>query len=309
MAASRGPGPEAGLPELLAVHSAGHVERLLATAAGESYPDAPHDVYVCRASAAAARIGAGGLVDATLAVLRGEVANAFALIRPPGHHCTPDGPMGFCLLNNVAIAARAAQAHGAARILIVDWDVHHGNGTQQVFLDDPSVLFFSVHGHLGGRFYPGTGAPTEVGEGAGKGYSVNLGWSELKNGDADHLYALERLLLPVAKAFAPDLVLVSCGFDAGLGDPLGKSTVTPEGFAAMLRMLLPLAAGRVVLALEGGYNLSTIAYSAEACLQTLLGLPCDPPEDSPVKESTTKAVAEAIEIQQQFWPVLHQPPH
>eukprot|EP00668_Euglena_longa_P002124 GGOE01002463.1.p1 GENE.GGOE01002463.1~~GGOE01002463.1.p1 ORF type:complete len:444 (-),score=79.29 GGOE01002463.1:258-1556(-) len=296
---------EASMTELEAVHSAQHVELTLATAGGEPYPDAPHDVYFCSASASAARTAAGTLIDLTLAVLRGEVANAFAVIRPPGHHCTPDRPMGFCLFNNVAVAVRAAQAHGAQRVLVVDWDIHHGNGTQAAFTGDPSVLFFSVHAHFGGRFYPGSGAPTEVGEGEGKGFTINLGWNSHKNGDADYIHAFERLLLPIATRFAPDLVLVSCGFDAGLGDPLGKNCVTPEGFAHLLRLLLPLAGGRIILALEGGYNLSTIMYSSEACLRTLLGLPVDDVEEpSAVKDSTRQLVQEARDIQSSFWPGL-----
>jgi histone deacetylase 6 len=257
---------EATPEELQAVHSAEHLERVTATAQWPGMRIDP-DTYANRQSARAARLAAGGLVELTTLVVRGELENGFALVRPPGHHAEANRAMGFCLFNNVALAARAAQRLGARRALIVDWDVHHGNGTEHIFYEDPEVLYFSIHQF---PLFPGTGRVAEVGEGHGLGHNVNIPWPP-GMGDGDYLAAFDRVLLPIAREFGPDLVLVSAGFDAGVGDPLGSMEVTPAGFAQMTARLQELAQGRLVLTLEGGYNLQTLALSSEACTRVLLG--------------------------------------
>lgn len=263
----RVPARESTPEELARVHTLSHIAVIEETAT-EDFRQLDPDTYASRDSALAARLAAGGLTDLALEVLRGDLDNGFALLRPPGHHAEADRAMGFCFYNNVAVAARAVQAAGAARkVLVVDWDLHHGNGTQHTFWEDPSVLYFSTHQF---PFYPGTGAVDEVGAGAGRGFTVNVPWPG-GMGDPEYIAAFDRVLLPIARDFAPDLTLVSAGFDAADGDPLGSMRLSPGGFAAMTSRLLSLSDGRVVLALEGGYNLDAISLSAAACLRVLLG--------------------------------------
>jgi len=188
-------------------------------------------------------------------------------LRPPGHHAEADAAMGFCLFNNVAIAAKAALSAGARRVLIVDWDLHHGNGTQNTFWNDPRVVYFSTHEW---PLYPGTGASDETGAEDARGRTINLPWPP-GMGDAEYLAAFDEILMPVARQYEPDLVIVSCGFDAALGDLLGRMRISPDGYALMTSRLLSLARGRIVLALEGGYRLDAIAQSAAACVKVLQG--------------------------------------
>ena len=297
------PAREATRDELLAVHTSRLISELDATA-GRPYTSLDPDTYASPGSALAARLAAGGLVDLTLGVLRGELRNGLALLRPPGHHAEADRAMGFCLFNNVAVAARAAQGDAAkaepARILIVDWDVHHGNGTQDTFYDDASVLYFSTHQW---PFYPGTGAIEETGASSAAGRTINVGWPAGR-GDADHLAVFDDLLLPVAREFAPDLVLVSCGFDAARGDLLGQQLVSPGGYAAMTSRLQSLAGGKLILALEGGYALDAIAASAAACLQALLGDAGEEPDAGVPSPEARQVIAEARETQRPFWRAL-----
>jgi len=283
------PAREIADDELARVHTLAHI-RAIDETAGEDFRQLDPDTYTSRDSALAARLAAGGLTDLSLAVLRGDLANGFALLRPPGHHAEADRAMGFCLYNNVAVAARAVQAGGAApKVLIVDWDLHHGNGTQHTFWEDPSVLYLSTHQF---PFYPGTGAIDEIGAGAGRGFTVNVPWPG-GMGDPEYLAAFDRVLLPIARDFAPDLTLVSAGFDAADGDPLGSMRLSPAGYAAMTSRLLSLSKGRVVLALEGGYNLDAISRSAAACLRVLLGE--DPPAlDLAAPRPTALRVLEAV---------------
>ncbi len=284
----RVPAREATREELAAIHTAAHIAAVDATA-DAGFVQLDPDTYACRDSALAARLAAGGLVDLCAAVAAGHLSNGFALLRPPGHHAEAERAMGFCLFNNVAVAARALQRGGTRRILIVDWDLHHGNGTQKNFWEDPDVFYFSTHQF---PFYPGTGAIDETGGGAGPGTTVNVPWPG-GMGDAEYLAAFDRVLLPAAHDFRPDLVLVSAGFDAAEGDPLGAMRVSPAGYARMTARLSTLAGGRLVLALEGGYDLEAIARSAAACLRVLLGEDapaCDAGEPSPAAAAILDAV-------------------
>jgi len=208
----------------------------------------------------AAQYAVGGALNAVDAVCLGKNKNAFCLVRPPGHHATPDKGMGFCVFNNIAIAARHAQArHGISRVLIVDWDVHHGNGTQDIFYKDASVFYFSLHQW---PLYPGTGAASEIGAGPGLGTTMNAPLPE-GAGRREVFHALELGLLPAMENFKPEMVLISAGFDSRIDDPLGGMALTDEDFADMTRMMLQLAdqyaAGRLVSVLEGGYNLGGLA--------------------------------------------------
>jgi len=229
------------------------------------------DTVTSEDSHAAAVRSAGAAMQAVERVMAGAARNAFALVRPPGHHAEPSRAMGFCLYNNAAIAAEWARRHGAQRVLVLDWDVHHGNGTQACFSSRRDVLYQSVHQD---PQYPGTGAATEIGTGEGTGFTVNCGLPG-GQGDADYGAVFEELLLPIAREYAPDLVIVSAGFDPHEDDPLADMRVTERGFAAMCaslrRLTEDVAGGKLVLVLEGGYSLEGLSQSVHACLEVLTG--------------------------------------
>ena len=215
-------------------------------------------------------MAAGGLLAAVDAVMQGKVRNAFAAVRPPGHHATASRGMGFCIFNNVAIAARYAEkAYGVDRVLIVDWDVHHGNGTQDIFYRDPGVFFFSTHQS---PWYPGTGAADETGEGAGKGTTLNCPFPA-GSGHAEIVGAFRKRLIPAADSYKPGLVLISAGFDSRRGDPLGRFMLKDSDFAELTSVMLEIAerhaGGRLVSVLEGGYNLAGLASAAVSHLEAL----------------------------------------
>ncbi|MED6259871.1 hypothetical protein ATANTOWER_003745 [Ataeniobius toweri] len=258
----------------------------------------------------ASRMAAGSVVELAFRVAKGELKNGFAVVRPPGHHADPSSPMGFCYFNSVAIAAKQLQQKlNVSKILIVDWDVHHGNGTQEVFYSDPSVLYISLHRYDDGNFFPGSGSPAEVGSGAGEGFNVNLAWTgglEPPMGDAEYLAAFRSVVMPIAQEFSPDVVLVSAGFDAAEGNPapLGGYKVSAKCFGFLTRQLMSLAGGRLILALEGGHDLTAICDASEACVSALLGIQDAIPEDVLLQKPNANAVHSlqtVIEIQSQYW--------
>jgi acetoin utilization deacetylase AcuC-like enzyme len=254
--------------ELLRVHTAGHLEALAAVSGRRANLDP--DTPVSSRSVEVAWLAAGASADLSVELMRAG-GNGFALVRPPGHHAEADRAMGFCLLNNVAIAAAAAIDAGALRVLIVDWDVHHGNGTQSIFAGQRNALYLSIHQS---PFYPGTGAIQEVGAGEGRGFTVNCPLAAGQT-DADYGVIFSELVAPIAAAYRPDLVLVSAGFDAHRNDPLGQMRLTERGFAAMCTALLDLCAssakGRLGLFLEGGYDVDALSDSVHACVEVLAG--------------------------------------
>ena len=262
---------EATEEELLYIHSKDYIDLVAATAGKpSSFLDA--DTQTSPGSYQAALLAAGGLCNAINMVNNGELDNAFALVRPPGHHAERNRGMGFCLFNNVAIGAIYAQKKlGLNRILITDWDLHHGNSTQHSFENDPSILYFSTHQY---PFYPGSGSFNEVGRGNGEGFTVNVPLST-GYGDAEYIAIYQQILQPIALEFKPDLVLASVGFDIYEGDPLGGMSVTPDGFAGLTRTFMEIARsncdGKLVLTLEGGYNLQGLRDSVKAVLKELRG--------------------------------------
>ena len=255
--------------ELAAVHGQPYLENIAALAGVTAQLDP--DTAMSPGSHAAAVLAAGAAVGAVEEVWSGRAENAFALVRPPGHHAEAAHAMGFCLFNNAAIAAEAARRLGAERVMILDWDVHHGNGTQHIFERRRDVLYLSSHQF---PYYPGTGDSHEVGTGDGAGYTVNCPLPP-GQGDADYGAVFQELFLPAGEAFRPDVIIVSAGFDAHARDPLADMRVTERGFAAMCSAIKDLArshcAGKLVLLLEGGYHLDALAQSVRACLEVLTG--------------------------------------
>lgn len=260
----------------------------------------PPDTYVNEHSFMCASLAAGTSAQVALQVAKGEFPHGAAIVRPPGHHAESGMSMGFCFFNNAAVAARAAQSAGARRVLILDWDIHHGNGTQHIFDDDPSVLYVSLHRHDWGRFYPGSGAVGEVGVDQGLGFTVNVPWNGPGIGNGDYLCAFNQLIIPIVYEFNPDLIIVSAGFDAADGDPIGECRVTSECFGHMTAMLKSIAP--LVLLLEGGYNLKATASATEACLRVLLGeQPGSLPGPRTPSAEGRRAVMEACKVQSKHW--------
>jgi acetoin utilization deacetylase AcuC-like enzyme len=291
----------ATVDELALVHAPSHIAHVAATAGRPRYAfDA--DTPTSARSFDTALLAAGGYLALVEAIMAGEVENGFAFVRPPGHHAEPDRAMGFCLFNNVAIAARHLQQRfGIRRVLIVDWDVHHGNGTQDAFFADPDVLYVSTHQY---PFYPGTGGATEVGGGAGAGRTLNVPFPA-GCGDDEYIAAFTDVIVPIAAQFRPEFVLVSAGFDAHRRDPLAAMTVTDEGFRAMARLLVRLAEqhadGRLAAILEGGYDLRALQTAIPAVLDEFGGVPAGAalarPQPRPGVLDATRAA------QRPFWDV------
>lgn len=253
----------ASIEEIQYVHDPEYIEKVKEYSEREMPLDP--DTVLCRESYHAALLAAGGMIRAV------EDGDAFALVRPPGHHALPDRGMGFCLFNNIAIGAKYALRRGYDRVLIVDWDVHHGNGTQHIFYDDPSVFYFSVHQY---PYYPGTGSSDEIGTGAGRDYTLNVPLPR-GSGDTEYINVFKNILIPVALGFDPDIVLVSAGFDAHIDDPLAGMAVTTDGFREMASIVCLISDrccdGRLAITLEGGYDLHALSHSVLAVLEVMQG--------------------------------------
>jgi acetoin utilization deacetylase AcuC-like enzyme len=263
---------KAGLDEIALCHAPQYVENVLKLIESGETELAGGDVSVCAESGHVALHAAGGVIETVDAVLIGHVQNAFCAVRPPGHHARPAAAMGFCIFNNIAIAARHAQKqHGVERVAIIDWDVHHGNGTEEIFYSDGSVLFFSTHQW---PWYPGTGHASETGEGNGAGLTINCPLPA-GSGREEILGAFRDRLFPALENYRPQLLLISAGFDSRAGDPLGQFRLTDQDFADLTRMLLDFAAGpcggRVVSVLEGGYNLAGLGEAVKFHVSQLIG--------------------------------------
>jgi acetoin utilization deacetylase AcuC-like enzyme len=291
---------DATAEELLRIHVPEHLRRVEATA-GRPRSAFDADTPVSARSYDAARRAAGGVLALVDAVMNGRVTNGFGFVRPPGHHAEASRPMGFCLFNNVAIAAAHLRAsHGLERVLIVDWDVHHGNGTQHSFYRDSSVLFVSSHQY---PFYPGTGAADEVGLGEGEGFTINLPFPE-GYGDRQYVEAYLEIVEPVARQFRPQFILISAGFDAHRRDPLASMEVTEDGFGrlarAILRVARDLCDDRAVAVLEGGYDLVGLARSAGTVLEEMGGRNLDEPV-SPPAGGAPPSIRRTLEIARHYW--------
>ena len=262
---------QATLEQIGLVHSPHHIELIKATA-GRTLQAIDPDTYTSPRSFDVALNAVGGLLDVIDAVMTGGADNGMALVRPPGHHAEPDRAMGFCLFNNIAIGARYLTSHyGLSRVAVIDWDVHHGNGTQKCFYSDADVLFLSTHQY---PYYPGTGAAVETGDGDGEGFTVNVPMPA-GCGDDEYLASFDEIIIPVVRAFAPEFVMVSAGFDAHRRDPLAEMRVSDQGFAALATKVLDVAGecagGRCVAVLEGGYSLDALRDSVQATLEVFAG--------------------------------------
>lgn len=285
--------------ELVRVHSERYVHELGRVAGHHTMLDA--DTFVAPRSVDASRRAAGAAVALVDGLLGKMAPWGAALVRPPGHHARPDAAMGFCLLNNVAIAAAHARSRGVDRVLVLDWDVHHGNGTQEMFYADPSVLYVSLHQF---PYYPGTGAVDELGSRDGRGHTVNVPLSG-GAGDADYVAAFDRVVCPIAEEFKPSLTLLSAGFDAHVRDPLGGMALSDEGYGALTERVIR-AVGRdcpIGLVLEGGYDLAGLRGALEAALLVLSGAPSEPVLGTPSAHHE-REIARAESALKPYWAVL-----
>lgn len=283
-----------------------------------------------------ASIAAGSVLQVVDTVLNGNARSGVCIVRPPGHHAESDLPHGFCFFNNAGIAASyAIRDHGMRRVLIVDWDVHHGNGTQHMFESSPNVLFISVHRYDHGNFFPKKvdADYTVVGEGRGEGFNVNIPWNKVntflfieieflikKNwfftttqkgmGDMEYALAFQQIIMPIAYEFDPELVIVSAGFDAAIGDPLGGCKVSPEAFGWFTQWLSALAGGRIILCLEGGYNVNSVSYAMTMCTKALLGDPLPALQlgggvgNKQLSASCIETIQNVLSVQQKYWKSL-----
>lgn len=290
--------------ELTLIHTPYHVD-LVKSTAGKEYVQLDPDTSTSAKSWEVACLAAGGVLNAVDLIMDGKIQNGFALVRPPGHHAEASRAMGFCLFNNIAIgAAHLIKNHGVKRILVADWDLHHGNGTQHSFYDSSRVLYFSTHQF---PHYPGTGHWNEVGEGEGEGFTVNVPLHAGKT-DGDYLTIFQKILRPVASAYKPEFILVSAGFDIYEGDPLGGMQITKQGFAALAAELSDLAAefsqNRILCSLEGGYNLQGLQDGVAHVLHQLAGEASKPSIELVLSPTTEREINPVVETHKKFWPSI-----
>jgi acetoin utilization deacetylase AcuC-like enzyme len=294
--------------EIELIHSPAYV-RLLKETSGKPPVTLDPDTSTSKTTYDTALLAAGGGIKAVDLVAEGRIGNAFALVRPPGHHAEVSRAMGFCFFNNAAIAAEhLIRARGLRRILIVDWDIHHGNGTQQAFYDRSDILYFSTHQT---PLYPGTGGFHEVGEGKGEGYTLNIPLRPGKN-DQDFLWIFQNILRPVAASFEPDFVIVSAGFDIAEGDPIGRMSVSRAGFGWLAAEVMAAAegpaGGRVVMFLEGGYDLSALKDGVKEVLLRMSGTVAEPPRDARLSAALAREIGPALAGVKKYWGIDGLPP-
>lgn len=287
--------------EITLVHTPEHYDKIAATK-GKPRVFLDADTTTSAVSFDAGLRAAGGTISAIDSVLSGEVDRAFPIVRPPGHHAEADRPMGFCLFNNVAVgAAYLTEVKGLERVLVIDWDVHHGNGTQHIFEDSKKVLYFSSHQF---PFYPGTGAAEEVGTGDGKGYTVNVPL-EPGMGDVEFIKIFDEILRPVIEQYKPEFILVSAGFDIFFEDPLGGMKVSPEGFAKLTRQLTDQADkicnGNIIFLLEGGYNLDGLWISTKEMLEELMDKKRTSYDIGDTETKADKAIENTKKTLSEYW--------
>jgi len=300
---------EATHDEIATVHSPSYVD-FIASTAGKDCVMLDADTITSPETYSIAKLAVGGVCNAIDHVIDGSVDNAFAFVRPPGHHAGRDTAAGFCIFNNVAIGAmHAILKHRLKRVMIVDWDLHHGNGTQSIFYREPRVLYFSTHQY---PHYPGTGSLQEIGQGKGEGYTINV---PMRAGatDASYVNIFRKILEPVALEYQPELLLLSAGFDAYFKDPLGGMRITPDGFAALTRILLNIAdvccRGRLVAVLEGGYHVAGLAKSAKSVLEEMLDENHFSQErffamEQDIDENTDQLIRQVTSVVRPFWKVF-----
>lgn len=296
------PARQATFDELAWVHDSDYIKRIEMTKE-RSFTMLDPDTGAASDSYSAAVRAAGGTMEAINAVLTGQFDSAFAFVRPPGHHAEAGRAMGFCLFNNVAIGALyAIKAHDLKRVLIVDWDVHHGNGTMNCFYNCNQVIYFSIHQY---PHYPGTGHIDDTGGDGGEGYTVNVPVRG-GQGDAEYMAILHDIFQPITGEFAPQLILISAGFDAHQNDPLANMELTSKGYGLMTAAIMEVAAecctGKIVLVLEGGYSLSALAEGISNVLQALLGEQPEPSKElQPVNIYIANVIEDVISLQKPYW--------
>ncbi|CAG5102380.1 Similar to Hdac6: Histone deacetylase 6 (Mus musculus) [Cotesia congregata] len=305
------PGRIATEEELLLVHTESYVESMKTTEKkkmSEVHKESRNfeSVYLHTETWSSASVAAGSVLQVVDSVLNGESQSGVAIVRPPGHHAERDAACGFCIFNNVSIAARyATEFHGCKRVLILDWDIHHGNGTQAIFEEDPQVLYISIHRYDNGSFFPSSEQANYniVGSGKGEGFNVNIPWNRKKMGDTEYIAAFQQIIMPIAYQFNPELILVSAGFDACVGDPLGGYSVSPVAYGHFTHWLSSLANGRLILVLEGGYNVNSISYAMTMCTKALLGDPLAPITRSTAALSTSAitSIKNVLKTHKPYW--------
>jgi acetoin utilization deacetylase AcuC-like enzyme len=287
--------------ELARIHTRDYIDRIESTA-GKDLVQLDPDTSTSSKSWEVACLAAGGVLNAVDSILNQKIQNGFALVRPPGHHAEASRAMGFCLFNNIAIgAAHLIEKHGLKKILVVDWDLHHGNGTQNSYYDSDEVLYFSTHQF---PHYPGTGHWNETGRGKGEGFTVNVPLRAGKT-DGDYLHIFKKILRPIVSEYKPEFILVSAGFDIYEGDPLGGMQITKQGFGALAAELLDMAAEfsqkRLLCVLEGGYDLQGLQDGVEHVLYQLAGEASKPAVEPSLSPTTDQELAPVFETQKKFW--------
>ncbi len=306
---------EATIDELRSVHNNDYIDKIstvsdMNQSQLRKLENQYNSVYLNKYTWESALLSAGAVIELCDKVVNGAVPDGIAIVRPPGHHAECSEAMGFCIFNNVAVAARTMiNKHGLKRIAIIDWDAHHGNATQHMFIDDSSVLFISIHRYDNANFYPCStdASPFLIGNGKAAGLNVNIAWNTRRDvlvGDGDYIHAFEKIIEPMILEYNPELIIVSAGFDCAHGDPLGGLGVTQIGFNYMTRKLKKISNGKIVIALEGGYNVNVISESMLACLKGLMDIEIECPDILTVSNIAINAIDTTIHAHKLHWKFL-----